>query len=172
MPFLTRSTTMPLHLTRPLVHWLWRGSRIVILGASVLLLAPGRATGTAPDTASRQCTARNVAGTYGFVGHGTILPNPAHLPEGLFATVGLLTFDGQARWSTSTQSLTLNGTVTTGASMAGTYTVQPDCTFTLASDLGPVDAGVLVQDRQEGFFMATVQGVVVTFTMKRINTSD
>jgi hypothetical protein len=113
-----------------------------------------------------------VAGTYGFVGSGTILPHTGGLPEGLVATVGLLTFNGQDRWRTFNQSLTINGAVTPGVSMTGTYTVNPDCTFTLATDLGNVDAGVFVHNRQEGFLMATVEGVVVTFTMKRIDKKD
>ena len=50
--------------------------------------------------------------------------------------------------------------------------VQHDCTFTLASDKVNVDAEVFVHDRQEGFFMATVEGVVVTLTMKRIASHD
>jgi hypothetical protein len=113
-----------------------------------------------------------VAGTYGFSGSGTILPNLVGLPEGPFATVGILTFDGQEGWRTTNQSLTVNGAVTTGVSMTGTYTVHPDCTFTLIDAAGNTDAGVFVHDRQRGFFMATVEGVIVTFTMERIAKPD
>ena len=66
----------------------------------------------------------------------------------------------------------MNGQVTNEVSMTGTYTVNPDCTFTLIDAADNTDAGVFVQDRQAGFFMATVEGVVVTFTMKRIEKKD
>jgi hypothetical protein len=113
-----------------------------------------------------------VAGAYGFSGSGTSLSNLVGLPEGLFATVGILTFDGQAGWRTTHQSLTVNGAVTTGVSMTGSYTVHPDCTFTLVDAAGNTDAGVFVHDRQRGFFMATVEGVIVTFTMERLAKQD
>lgn len=163
---------MHTHTIRPLVQRFWRGSSLVMLGIGLLVQPPQQAVGGAPNAPDGRCTARNVAGTYGFVGSGTILPHTVGLPEGLFATVGLLRFNGQDRWQTANQSLTINGVVSTGASMAGTYTVQPDCTFTLANDMGNVDAGVFVHDRQEGFFMATVEGVIVTFTMKRVEKQD
>jgi hypothetical protein len=58
----------------------------------------------------------------------------------------------------------------TQVSMTGTYTVEADCTFTLFDATGtPTDAGVFVHDRQEGMFMATVEGIVLTFTLKRID---
>jgi hypothetical protein len=57
--------------------------------------------------------------------------------------------------------------------MTGTYTVEPDCTFTLFDEAGnPTDAGVFVASRQEGVFMATVEGVILTFTMKRLDKQD
>jgi hypothetical protein len=110
-----------------------------------------------------------VAGTYGFSGSGTLLSPAAEPSASLIATVGLLTFDGEAQWRTTHQTLTIHGQVTQ-PSMTGFYTVQADCTFTLAfeEDTPPVDVGVFVHDRHEGFFMATVEGVIVTFTMKRI----
>jgi hypothetical protein len=56
--------------------------------------------------------------------------------------------------------------------MTGRYTVQPDCTFTLEDAAGNTDAGVFVQNCHRGFFMATVTGVIVTFTMERITQDD
>jgi hypothetical protein len=56
-------------------------------------------------------------------------------------------------------------------SLSGTYTVNSDCTYTLDDRVNTL-AGVFVHDRQEGFLMEAVEGVVVTFTMKRIGKKD
>jgi hypothetical protein len=110
---------------------------------------------------------------YGFLGSGTVLQDLVGHPAGMTATIGILTFDGQGQWRTTNQSLTANGQVTTELSVTGTYTVKPDCTFTLVEDeTEGSDAGVVVQNRQEGFMMATVEGVVVTFTFKRVEKKD
>lgn len=122
----------------------------MVLGIGLLVQAPRVAARDSEEAAGR-CTVRNVAGAYGFSGSGTVLPNGLGLPEGPIATVGVLTFDGQEGWRTTNQSLTVNGAVTTGVSMTGTYTVHPDCTFTLVDAAGNTDAGVFVQDRHEGF---------------------
>jgi len=158
--------------THLLAQWLLLGSSLVVLAVGSLAQVPRAAAPDSPDAPAGRCTVQHVAGAYGFLGSGTTLPNPAGLPEGLIATVGILTFDGQGHWRTTNQSLTVNGQVATGVSMTGTYTVEPDCTFTLVDDLGNSDAGVFVHDRQEGFFMATVEGVIVTFTMMRMATKD
>jgi len=46
--------------------------------------------------------------------------------------------------------------------------VNSDCTFTLIDTAGRANDGVFVLDRQEGFFIETIEGLFVTFTMKRI----
>jgi hypothetical protein len=148
------------------------GSSLVVLGIGLLVQIPRAAARDSQEAPGIPCTVQNVAGAYGFSGSGTILPNLVGLPEGPIATVGILTFDGQEGWRTTHQSLTVNGAVTTGVSMTGTYTVHPDCTFTLVDAAGNTDAGVFVHDRQHGFFMATVEGVIVTFTMERIAQHD
>lgn len=143
-------------------------SVLCLLGAALLVPMPPPARGEAPEAHDGVCTTRNVAGAYGFVGQGTILSNTVGLPEGLIATVGLLTFDGQGRWRTSNQTLTLQGQPPAQVSLSGTYTVGADCTFTLVDDVtGGVDAGVFAQHRQEGFFMGVGEGIFLTFTMKR-----
>ena len=163
---------MHMRRTHPLARQFLLGSSLVVLGIGLLVQPPRAAVHDSQDAPGIQCTVRNVAGTYGFSGSGTILSNLIGLPEGLFATVGILTFDGQEGWRTTNQSLTVNGAVTTGVSMTGTYTVTPDCTFTLVDAAGNTDTGVFVHDRQRGFFMATVEGVIVTFTMERIKKKD
>jgi hypothetical protein len=75
------------------------GSSLVVLGVGWLLQAPRAVTHDAKVPAVR-CIVRNVAGTYGFVGSGTVLPNAAGFPEGPVATVDIQTFDGHGEWVT------------------------------------------------------------------------
>jgi hypothetical protein len=172
LDFVDRRMRMHTRKTRPLAQRFLLGSSLVVLEVGLLVQVPRAAARDSQDVPAVRCTVQNVAGAYGFLGSGTNLPNPVGFPEGLVATVGILTFDGQGGWVTTNQSLTVNGQVTTWVSMTGTYTVNPDCSFTTVDAAGNTDAGVFVHDRQEGFFMATVEGVIVTFTMKRIEKKD
>jgi hypothetical protein len=158
--------------TCPLVQRFLLRSSLVVLGVGLLVQAPRPAARDSQDAPAVRCTVRNVAGSYGFLGSGTILPNPAGFPEGPAATVGIQTFDGQGNWVTTNHSLMVNGQVSTGVSLSGTYTVNPDCTFTQVDTAGNTSAGVFVHDRQEGFFMETIEGVSLTFTLKRIGKQD
>ena len=144
----------------------------MVLGVGLLLQASRAAARDSQDAPAVQCTVQNVAGTYGFLGSGTVLPNSAGIPEGPAATVGIQTFDGQGEWVTTNHSLMVNGQVTTAVSLSGTYTVHPDCTFTQVDTAGNTSAGVFVHNRQEGFLMETIEGVSVTFTLKRIEKND
>jgi len=163
---------MHMRKTCPLVQRFLLGSSLVVLGGGVLVQAPRLAARDAHDAPAIRCTVRNVAGTYGFVGSGTVLPNAAGFPEGPAATVGIQVFDGQGNWVTTNHSVMVNGHVTTGVSLSGTYTVNSDCSFTQEDTAGNTSAGVFVHDRQEGFLMETVEGVSVTFTLKRIGKKD
>jgi hypothetical protein len=141
------------------------GIGVSALALGALALWSGEMTEASGD--GQTCTASNVAGSYGFSGSGTILTNPFGLPEGPVATVGVVRFDGKDRWITE-QTLSLNGQIIEGASLTGTYTVNPDRTFTLTGDDGTSDFGVFVHDRDEGFFMGSATGSLITFTMKRV----
>lgn len=122
---------------------------------------------------SQTCTLSNVASSYGLAGSGTIVSNPFDLPEGPVATVGILTFDGQGHW-VSHRSTNVQGHFVRSISQAGTYTVYPDCTFTFVDGTNPAVhfVGVFVADRDEAWVMATGEGVVVTYVMKRIERQD
>jgi hypothetical protein len=159
--------------TCPLTQRFLLGSSVVVLGIGLLGQAPRAAARNTEAAPAGRYTVQNVAGTYGFSGSGTVLPNAVGLPEGPIGTVGILAFDGQQHWRTTNQSLTVHGQGATMVSMAGIYTVESDCTFTLFDEVGnPTDAGVFVSSRHEGVFMATVEGVILTFTMKRIGKPD
>jgi hypothetical protein len=119
--------------TRPLVQRFLRfllTSSLVVLVVGITVQAPRATVGDSQDAPAGRCTIQNVAGSYGFLGTGTNLPNPVGFPETLIATVGILTLDGQGNWVTTNHSLTLNGQATTMVSLSGTYMVNPDCTYT------------------------------------------
>ena len=158
----------PSHLARRFLRW----SSLVVLGLCLLVQAPGTATANPKDEPVAKYTVQNVAGAYGVLGSGTALQNSAGLPEGLVATVGVLTFDGQGQWKTTNHTLIVTGQPPVEVSLSGNYTVNSDCTFTLIDTAGRANDGVFVLDRQEGFFIETVEGVFVTFTMKRIGKKE
>jgi hypothetical protein len=145
-----------------------RWGSLAVLGLGILIQGPGTAVPDPMDGSGAKYTEQNVAGAYGFLGSGTALQNPAGLPEGLVATVGVQTFDGRGQWKTTNHTVIVAGQSPFEASLSGTYTVNADCTFTLIDTEGRANHGVFVLDRQEGFFIETVEGVFVTFTMKRI----
>ena len=115
------------------------------------------------------CTPSNVASSYGLAGSGTIVSNPFDLPEGPVVTVGIITFAKDGLW-VSQRSASINGQFIHTIVNTGSYTVYPDCTFTFVDDTNTVVqfVGVFVADREEGWFMATGEGIVNTYTMKRI----
>src|SRR5579864_918102 len=108
-----------------------------------LLIALGTAN------ASSDCSLGTLKGTYGFVGHGTILAQLPGLPPppALTAGSGIATFDGNGNLSVEgTQNI--NGAISTSTEPAtGTYTVNSDCTYSdeLTVPGGPVfhEAGTI-----------------------------
>jgi hypothetical protein len=88
-------------------------------------------------------------------------------------TVGVLLFDEDGRW-VSHRSTNVNGHFASDVSSEGTYIVDPDCRFSFvdATNTAVQFVGVFVADREEAWFMATGEGVVVTYTMKRIERKD
>jgi hypothetical protein len=153
-------------------------TRWLALGISVLIVTLGSSELWAGQmenaTAnSKTCTVSNVASSYGLLGSGIIIDNPFGLPEGPVATVGVITFDKQNHW-VSHRSANINGQVINGISQADTYTVHPDCTFIFVDEMNNSVqfVGVFVADRDEGWFMATGEGVVVTYTMQRMQSKE
>jgi hypothetical protein len=79
--------------------------------------------------ASTDCSLRTLKGSYGYFEQGTIvqqLPG-LPLPGSLFASSGIATYDGNGN-SSGKGTTSWNGVSVQGTS-TGTYTVNPDCTF-------------------------------------------
>ena len=91
------------------------------------------------DSSLRTCSLETVKGAYGTSTTGSIV---AGGPVGPVADVGKITFDGNGGASQTT-TVSLNGTIVKDrSSLAGTYTVSPDCTgelsLTLPGPTGPI----------------------------------
>ncbi len=97
----------------------------VISGAG-LLLSIGLSTVPAAHANSR-CRNATIAGSFGIQTTGTILERGPVQP-GLFASNGLINFDGNGKSSTS-QTISFNGTIVPFKA-SGTYEVEEDCTLT------------------------------------------
>ena len=115
------------------------------------------------------CSVASIKGSFGFVEQGTGLqttPRP-------YTNSGIATFDGTGLVS---GKFTLNvGGVSAPGTFTGTYTVDPDCTFSIqfTTSLGGVfhQVGTLTGEGifQEGHYIYTDTGLVATGTAKRIS---
>jgi hypothetical protein len=78
---------------------------------------------------SRRCSLATLKGTYGYIEQGTIVAAFPGFPPPplLLATSGALTYDGKGHLS-GAGTTSLNGLIFPDT-FAGTYTVNPDCTY-------------------------------------------
>lgn len=140
----------------------------VISGAG-LVFSIGLSNAPAAHANSR-CTNATIAGSYGIQTTGTILEGGPAQP-GLFASNGLINFDGNGKSSTS-QTISFNGTIVPFKA-SGTYEVEDDCTFTAKftdEDTGAqiTTSGVIVKRGTEILLIETDANTVITGTLKKI----
>ncbi|MBZ5722902.1 MAG: hypothetical protein LAO03_21385 [Acidobacteriia bacterium] len=103
------------------------------------------------------CTIANVAGTYGYVGFGTVRPgNPLGLPAGTSSSIGTLTFDGKGNLLIIDTERIDEFFIPPDTPYPSTYTVTKQCvvTFTVtawaeAGLPGPHFKGVFVANRNK-----------------------
>jgi len=144
----------------------WIGSRGLPSGNSALI--PAAQAQTAPAR-GRECTAALLQGTFAFDLWGT---NNIALPgipasSGPYATLGLLTFDGQGGFSlVNTQSY--NGVVIPPQNLAGVYILGADCTGRIALNTGAVFSMVAADGGREIHFIQINGSSVVRGIAKRI----
>ncbi len=124
---------------------------------------------------SAVCTVANVAGTYGYVGFGTVLPlSPLGYPAGSYSSVGTLTFDGKGNLLIANTERIDDAFNPTDPSLAvpyaATYTVNSQCilTFTItgiatAGIPGPHFKGVFVDNLKRIVAMSLIPGAVVNY---------
>ncbi|MDM9384876.1 hypothetical protein QUB80_29900 [Chlorogloeopsis sp. ULAP01] len=140
----------------------------VIFAAILLFII---ALSNAPTAqADSRCRNATIEGSFGIQATGTILEGGPMQP-GLFASNGLIDFDGNGNLSTR-QTLSLNGTIVPGKA-AGTYKVEQDCTLTAKSIDETSGAqlsisGVIVKRGTEIPIISTDPYTVVTGILKKV----
>ena len=75
----------------------------------------------------RECSLRTLQGRYGIFVQGTVLAVPSVHPALPFVVSGIFTYDGEGNVS-GTYNQSVGGGISTGTA-AGTYQVNPDCTY-------------------------------------------
>jgi hypothetical protein len=100
------------------------------------------ALGTAPTAKANDkgCNKTTLLGTFAYTSTGFITAPPAL--AGPFAEAGTQTFDGNGT-TTATATLSQNGNILP-VTVAGTYTVNPDCTGTFTLQVSPIGITVHV----------------------------
>jgi hypothetical protein len=130
-----------------------------IITFSVLLSSP---IGAAAAHGNR-CGAK---GTYGYTGFGNAFDgNPLGFQPGVVSSNGTLTLDGNGNVLIREAEVNNGQVFNSAATFAGTYTLNPDCTFTamLPGLPGPVFVGVVVDNGNQIRAMSTIPGVQVNY---------
>jgi hypothetical protein len=135
-----------------------------LLNRNLLVLAAFTAA-LAPQVllAADQCPAQNATkhGTYVVFGTGTIVG------VGPISAVGEITYDGLGN-THATYTASVNGTAYRGVTVTGTYTVNRDCTGSLAESDGSHYDFVAAPDGSKATWIQTDTGVVVSGTEARL----
>jgi len=111
--------------------------RTTIAKAFAITVAAALALGIAPEARAgdKECSNATLKGKFAFTSTGFITAPPPL--AGPFAITGAQTFDGNGAF-TAAATVSQNGNIIP-VSIAGTYTVNPDCTGTLTAQISPVD---------------------------------
>ena len=104
-------------------------------------------------------------GTYMMSGTGTIVG------VGPISIVGETTYDGQGNTSTKSTA-SVNGTIYKGSTVSGTYSVNPDCTGSVAETNGSHFDFVVAPDGNTSMWLETDTGTVFPGTEVRLKQSD
>jgi hypothetical protein len=97
------------------------------------------------------CSRASLKGTYGF--QSTVMQNN-DVPPAFLELVGTFHFDGLGNALENFVFASSNGSVGQD-SAAITYSVAPDCTFSMTQNNGETFSGVIVADGQEFYFIET-----------------
>ena len=113
---------------------------------------------------AEQCSDASFKGTYGASCEGTIVG------VGPLAVVSVLTADGNGNIS-GVETLSVNGVITSGVSLTGTYSVDADCTgsiVTTAPDGAVTDHDFVLDDNKKEFrLMPTETGFVAVCIFRK-----
>lgn len=130
---------------------------VAIITLSVILAVP---FATAAD--GNHC---GLKGTYAFTGFGnTFEGNLLGFPAGIVSTNGTATFDRNGD-AFVREAEVINGVlINPAAEYSGTYTLNPDCTFTVTLGGIPGFVGVVADHGNQIRAMTMIPGVQINFT--------
>jgi hypothetical protein len=117
------------------------------------------------------CTMANVAGTYGYVGFGTVrADNPFNFPAGTYSSMGTLKFDGKGNLLIIDTDRIDDFFLPPDSQYPSTYTVNKQCvvTFTVTAWEkgglpGPHFKGVFVGNRNKLLSTSLLPGVNINY---------
>ena len=147
------------NLKRLAVALLLTGAFIITL--SVLLSSP---VGVA--VASAEGNSCGAKGTYGYTGFGNAFAgNPLGFQPGVVSSNGTLTLDGDGNILIHEVEVNNGQVFNADATLAGTYTLGPDCTITamLPGLPGPMFVGVVVDNGKQIRAMSTIPFLQINF---------
>jgi len=136
--------------------------RKIVYRIYALALAAGAGLHAAPAAA---CTNASLRGDYAFTASGTTFPSlglPAPL-TGAFMSSGSATFDGRGNF-TVTATSSFNGVLQGPATVTGTYSVDPDCTYTSQASNGATFRAAIVAGGRELYILQTNPGTAIVGT--------
>jgi len=141
--------------------------RRIAFALALLAVATVASTPALADDHSRPCDDHSLRGSFGFSAEGVTLPAsgiPAPLAGGFVAS-GIANYDGKGNF-TLTATTSFNGNVQGPTTYAGTYSVNPDCSFGSAAASGATFSGVITDNGHQLYIMQANNGVVITGTAK------
>ena len=149
--------------------WIRTDAGTVLIGTETRLKnreEAGIPAAAVPLSSSAQCPLGNATkhGTYLVSGTGTIVG------VGPISAAGEITYDGQGN-SIATVTLSVNGTIHSGVTVTGTYTVNSDCTGSHSESDGAHYDFVVTPDGNTASWIEVDSGTVVSGTEIRLPVS-
>jgi ABC-type antimicrobial peptide transport system permease subunit len=147
-------------------------NRIILIIASICIAALmtvlifSIATPQAEAQKSLGCNIANVAGSYAYVGFGTVHPgNPVGFPDGIYNTTARLIMDGAGNYTVVAKT-SYNGLIV-DEEFAGTYTVGDACDVTFYYGGFPAVFSHFTNNRSEARAMSTIPRTNITMLTVR-----
>jgi len=146
------------------------GFLVVAVSAALLVLCPTSKHGVPVVHAQSGCSVASLSGNYGFIQPAGSVHLSAKAPSVPWQFAGLVTFDGAGNASAS-YAVSINGKIYTNQTVAGPYTVNSDCTGTVAwtsgNGAGLTYNTVLVDGGNEIFAVDTSTGDTASLIAKK-----
>lgn len=119
------------------------------------------------------CSLGTIKGTYSFTANGYLYPHPPppdlSAPGVNFTSIGVLSNDGAGNSSYRANAISgaRGATTSLGAPVAGTYTVNSNCTGRMTFSNNQTYFFAITEDGHELLLISTVPGTTVTATARR-----